>query len=163
MYRLFFFLFFVATPTALKAQLNVQSELFKTLQVQDSVFFEKAFNQCDITYLDKTISDDLKFFHDQSGFQDKSIFLNNTEKYICAGQGQKPIRKLEANSLVAYPLYNNGVLYAAIQKGVHHFYLREEGKEDIYTSTADFTHVWVLENEAWKISEVLSYNHRSSQ
>jgi CubicO group peptidase (beta-lactamase class C family) len=61
--------------------------------------------------------------------------------------------------LEVFPLYNDGNLYGAIQKGIHHFYLRESGKEDIWTSTAKFTHIWVLESKTWKLSEVLSYDH----
>ena len=122
-------------------------------------FFERGFNQCDLVYLESHIAEDLKFYHDQSGFQDKKTFFENTQKYICSNSGQKPIRKVETNRLEVFPLYNNGKIYGAIQKGVHHFYLREKGKEDVWTSTAKFTHVWILDKEIWKLSEVLSYDH----
>ena len=140
--------------------MSLDSDLFKELQKQDSTLFERGFNQCDIAYLKKHISDDLRFYHDQAGISDKEVFLENTEKYICSNSESKPIRKLVANSLEVFPLYNNGIIYGAIQKGAHNFYLRAEDKEDEWTSTAKFTHVWVLENETWKISEVLSYDHQ---
>jgi len=142
-------------------QVSKDAELFKTLKIQDSVFFERGFNQCDIEYLENVVADDLKFYHDQSGFQDRKLFFENTRKYICGSSDQKPIRKVEESSLVVYPLYNNGKLYGAIQHGEHHFYIREKGKEDVYTSSARFTHVWLLENGVWKLSEVLSYDHRN--
>ena len=142
-----------------QAQVKKDSNLFTELKKQDSIFFERGFNQCDMNYLGSHIADDLKFYHDQSGFQDRDAFFENTQKYICSGSVKKPIRKVDTNSLEVFPLYNNGELYGAIQKGVHHFYLRETGKDDIWTSTAKFTHVWVLENKIWKLSEVLSYDH----
>lgn len=143
-----------------QAQIDKSTELFKTLKEQDSTFFERGFNQCDLEYLEKHISDNLKFYHDQSGFQDRNAFFENTKKYICSNSDKKPIRKIAINSLEVFPLYNDGNLYGAIQKGIHHFYLRENGKDDVWTSTARFIHVWVLENKIWKLSEVLSYDHR---
>ena len=141
------------------AQIDENTELFKTLKVQDSTFFERGFNRCDLDFLGNHIADNLKFYHDQSGFQDRKTFFENTEKYICSNSDKKPIRKVDVNSLEVFPLYNDGNLYGAIQKGIHHFYLRESGKEDIWTSTAKFTHIWVLESKTWKLSEVLSYDH----
>ena len=142
------------------AQVDKSSSLFIELKKQDSMLFERGFNNCDLVYLESRIAEDLKFYHDQSGVQDKSAFIENTQKYICSNSGKKPIRKVDANSLEVFPLYNNGELYGALQKGIHHFYLRENGEEDVWTSTAKFTHVWVLNNEVWKISEVLSYDHQ---
>ncbi len=143
------------------AQVDKDSELFKELKKQDSSFFELGFNQCDMDYLKNHIADDLRFYHDQSGFQDRNAFFENTKKYICSNSEKKPIRKVDVNSLEVFPLYNNGKLYGAIQKGNHHFYLRENAKDDLWTSTAKFTHVWVLKNEQWKLTEVLSYDHQA--
>ncbi|TNE28015.1 MAG: DUF4440 domain-containing protein [Bacteroidetes bacterium] len=142
------------------AQVSTDSELFITLKSQDSLFFERGFNQCDLVFLESHLTEDLKFYHDQSGFQDREAFFENTRKYICSGSGAKPIRTVDPTSLAVFPLYDDGEIYGAIQTGVHHFYLREQGVEDVWTSTAKFTHVWVLDNEVWKLSEVLSYDHQ---
>ncbi len=142
------------------AQIDKSSTLFIELKKQDSIFFERGFNQCDLEYLKNHIAFDLKFYHDQSGFQNRNVFFENTKKYICSGSEKKPIRKLDTNSLEVFPLFNNGKLYGAIQKGVHHFYLREKSKEEIWTSTAKFTHIWILDDDIWKLSEVLSYDHQ---
>ena len=143
-----------------QAQEKKDSELYLELKKLDSVFFERSFNQCDLEYLKNHLADDLRFFHDQSGYQDKNAFFENVEKYICSDSSQKPIRKVDSSSLEVFPLYNNGILYAAIQKGIHHFYLRENGKEDVWTSTAKFTHVWIKKDDQWLITEVLSYDHQ---
>ena len=141
------------------AQVDRNSDLFIELKQQDSIFFDRGFNKCDMDYMQSRIAKDLKFYHDQSGFQDRAAFFENTNKYICSNSVQKPVRKVDVSSLEVFPLHNNGIIYGAIQKGIHHFYLREDGKDDVWTSTAKFTTVWVLENERWIISEVLSYDH----
>ena len=103
----------------------------------------------------------MRFYHDQGGFQDKTKFLENTANNICGSGDKKPIRKVDAESLEVFPMNSGGKLYGAIQTGIHHFYLRENGKEDLWTSTAKFTHLWILEEETWKLKEVLSYDHQS--
>ena len=90
------------------AQVDKNSDLFIELKKQDSIFFERGFNQCDLDYLESRIAEDLKFYHDQSGFQDKNSFFENTQKYICSDSEKKPIRKVDTNSLEVFPLYNNG-------------------------------------------------------
>ncbi len=145
-----------------RAQISKSSELFLELKKQDSTLFELGFNQCNFEYLDKVMHQDLDFYHDQNGLQNRNTFFENTRRYICSNPKQKPIRKLEANSLEVFPLSKNGITYGAIQNGIHHFYLRENDKEDVLTSTAKFTSVWILENETWKMREVLSYDHRDS-
>jgi len=141
-------------------QVAKNSELFLALQKHDSIFFERGFNQCDIDYLTKMTHKDLVFYHDRSGVQDKQKFLENTKKYLCSDSNHKPIRKVRKESLEVYPLYDNGVLYGVVQTGIHDFYIRESNKEDKYTGTAKFTHVYLLENKEWILKEVLSFDHK---
>ena len=157
-------IFFTATFLAISifsaiAQIDRNLALFIDLKKQDSIFFERSFNLCDLEYLNKAVHKDLIFFHDQGGIQNRNDFVENTKKNICSNPNQKPIRKLEENSLQVFPLYNNGKLYGAIQSGIHNFYIREPNKEDVHTSRAKFTHVWLLENGDWLLKEVLSYDH----
>src|SRR5690606_23160843 len=90
-------------------------ELFRTLQAHDREFFERGFNQCDLEYLERAVHPELRFYHDQGGFQDYTAFMENTRKYICGDGDGKPIRKLDAGSLDVFPLLADGALYAAIQ------------------------------------------------
>ena len=145
-----------------KAQVQENSSLFQELKAQDSVFFERGFNRCDLDYLKNQVKDDLRFYHDQGGFQDKTKFLESTANNICGSPAQKPIRKVDGESLDVFPLYSDGKIYGAIQSGIHHFYIREKDKKDLWTSTARFTHLWILEKESWKLTEVLSYDHQST-
>lgn len=150
----------LSAHTGAQAQVAKNSPLFIELKKVDSVFFERGFNQCDIPFLEKAIADDLRFYHDKGGFQNRQQFFENTKNNLCSDMEHKPIRKVVENSLEVFPLYNNETLYGAIQQGVHRFYIREKGKEDQLTGIAKFTSVWVLEQGTWKLSEVLSYDHK---
>lgn len=144
----------------LTGQVSRSSELFLTLKKQDSIFFERSFNRCDLAYLSQAVHKDLMFYHDQGGIQDRTAFLENIRKYICSDSSRKPVRTVVTESLEVFPLYNNGVLYGAIQTGIHDFYIREKNKADLHTSRAKFTHLYLLENGQWLLKEVLSYDHK---
>ena len=157
--HLFLILLTILSSRVANGQVAKNSEIFLALKKQDSIFFERSFNLCDLEYLDKATHKDLVFYHDQSGIQDKKTFLENTKKYICSDSTKKPIRRVEAESLEVFPMYNNGVLYGAIQSGIHDFYIREKDKADIHTSRAKFTHLYLLDNGNWVLKEVLSFDH----
>lgn len=144
------------------AQVADNGDLYRDLKKMDSILFEEGFNQCYLKKLDSLISDDLEFYHDQGGIsKTKAIFFEQLEKNICSNWDYKPIRKLKEGSMEVYPLYSNGALYGAIQTGIHEFYIKEVDKPMHKTSLAKFTHLWIIENERWKLKRVLSYDHQS--
>ena len=145
------------------AQVSKDSDLFRRLKTQDSVFFERIFNRCDLNYLEEAIAPDLKFYHDKSGIQNRDIFVENTKKYICGDTVHKPIRKVDINSLEVFPMYDNNVLYGAVQTGIHHFYIREKNKPDVLTGSAKFIHLYLLINEKWILKEVISFDHQPAK
>ena len=126
----------------------------------DSIIFEDGFNKCLLKNLDSMISDDLEFYHDQGGVsKSKKLFFEQLEKNICSNWDYKPIRKKQKGSMEVYPMYSNGEMYGAIQKGIHEFYIKEVDKPLYKTSIVKFTHVWVTENNQWKLKHVLGYDH----
>lgn len=153
---------FLFSNSLLLAQVDKNNELHQTLQVNDSLLFNAAFNTCDIAQLETLLSEDCEFYHDQSGFTPtKAGFINSIKNGLCK-MDYKPSRVLVKESLETFPLYNNGALYGAIQTGKHQFYAKyKEDQEEKLTSVAVFTHVWILEGEAWKLSRVLSYDHQA--
>lgn len=148
-----------SVPVAANSQ-DPQDSLHQALSQKDAEFFERGFNQCDLAYLDANVSAKLKFYHDRGGFQDKALFMQSVRQNLCSDPAHKPIRKLTAGSLRTFPLYNDNVLYGAIQHGEHEFYLREPGKADRLTGTARFTSVWLKQGDDWQLSDVLSYDHQ---
>jgi len=149
---------------SISAQESHNSDLFKQLKSRDSLLFDLGFNQCKIEAFEMFISEDLEFYHDQGGLStNKKDFLNAVKNNICSHPDKKPIRKLIPESMEVYPLYENGKLYGAIQKGIHDFYIKEPDKEVYKTSSAKFTHVWILKNNEWILKRVLSYDHQNPQ
>jgi hypothetical protein len=142
------------------AQVSKDSELFLSIKKMDSILFERGFNNCDTIALQAIIHKDFVFYHDKGGIQNRQQFFEAITKNICSNNSQKPIRKVNKESLDVFPLYANNQLYGAIQNGTHHFYRREKGKDDLYTNIARFTHVYLLENGKWWLKEVLSFDHK---
>lgn len=158
-----FLLIMISCIQLSKAQASKSSELFKTLTKQDNLLFNQGFNHCNYEVLEKIVSKDLEFYHDVSGMQNRKDFFKATRENICSNPNQKPIRKLVLGTLKVYPLKNNGQIYGAVQEGIHQFYINEPGKDLYLTSTAKFTHLWVLEDSSWKLKTVLSYDHQLPQ
>jgi len=142
------------------AQVSTSSELYKMLKKNDSLIFDSAFNQCKTSDLEPLIAEDIEFYHDTGGIDiGKEPFLKTVRENVCGNPDVRPLRELVQGSLKVYPLKKNGVLYGAIQKGDHNFYLREKG-ETRPTVTAKFTHLWILEQNKWTLKRVLSYDHQ---
>jgi len=150
---------------SLVAQTLSTEELTKILLQKDSLIFDRAFNNCETEVLEDLISQDATFYHDQAGITEgKDNFIESIKHGICGGNmPYKPSRVLDKASHQVFPMYDNGTLYAAIQTGKHRFYAKEVGKEKYFTSVADFTHLWQLEEGVWRLKNVLSYNHLTSE
>lgn len=159
----FYFLasfFIFLAPVFCQAQLSDSSQVFIQLKKADSLVFEEGFDKCRLDILQEILDTGLQFIHDQSGVQNREEFFKVFKENICSSPGAKPVRKLVNGSLVVYPLYNDGVLYGALQMGVHEFYIQEPGKELRFTSNGKFIHTWLLENGQWKLFRVMSYDHQ---
>ncbi len=142
------------------AQISKDSELFIQLKKTDSLFFEETFNKCNFDLLETYIPKDFEFYHDVNGISNREQFFKDYRESLCSNPDRKPIRKVVEESLEVFPLKNNGEIYGALQKGIHLFYIKEPNKEMHLTNIAKFTSLWNLENGAWKLSRVLSYDHK---
>ncbi len=139
-------------------------ELFDLIREKDSLLFEIGFNQIDTLQVAALVSEDLEFYHDEHGIIDsKEAFVQSIQSI-----GDLPFktwRVLETGSMEVFPLYtdNKTILYGILQTGVHSFYQQEDGEAARKTSTARFSHLWILENAEWKLKRVLSYDHQSPE
>ena len=155
-----FILFITLTTFSALAQVDKNSDLYKTIFAKDSLLFEVGFNTCDIKQFENLLSDNLKFYHDKDGISDKTKFLIDLKKGICNNQANRLVKRfLVKESTEIFPLYKNDALYGAVQNGEHMFSEKRESQAGI----ARFTNVWQLENGEWKLATSFSFDHQADE
>ncbi|MCF6308475.1 MAG: nuclear transport factor 2 family protein [Flavobacteriaceae bacterium] len=158
-----FFEILALSISSISAQVSEDNILFLQLKKMDSIVFEEGFNKCNLKDLEKTLHSEFEFYHDVGGFQEKEAFMVSMKNNICSNNSQKPIRKLVEDSLQVSPLYNQGILYGAIQNGTHEFWIKEPNKELYQTGIAKFSTTWLLIEGEWKMKNVLSFDHHEAK
>ncbi len=159
---------FLCLPVlALGAEINLTAGpemrpgMFDELLQADAAFFKAVFDDCDIATVGGYVTADLEFFHDKGGlvFTSGPDFVKGIEAK-CQRQADGidflSRRELVVESVKVYPINNFG----AIQTGLHRFYAVSEGKPDVLTEVAQFTHVWKEVDGNWRLARILSYDHR---
>lgn len=98
------------------------------------------------------VSDDLEFYHDQTGLSvGKAPFLAAIKQNICG----KVERALLPDTLEVYPLKG----YGAVETGAHRFHHPGRPEEDGAGEPPKFVMLWQNKDGAWKVTRVISYNH----
>jgi hypothetical protein len=122
--------------------------LRNTIQSLDTKLFD-AYNHCDLTTLGAMVSDDLEFYHDQTGLSvGKEPFLAAIKQNICG----KVQRELLLGTLEVYPLKG----YGAVEIGIHRFH-HPQSPENV--GDAKFVMLWQNKDSVWKVTRVISYDH----
>jgi Domain of unknown function (DUF4440) len=120
-----------------------------TIKSLDSKLFD-AYNHCDLTTLGAMVSDDLEFYHDQTGLSvGKAPFLTAIKQNICG----KVERELLPQTLEVNPLKG----YGAVEVGVHRFHHPTRPEDGV--GEAKFVMLWQSKDGAWKVTRVISYDH----
>jgi ketosteroid isomerase-like protein len=145
----------LAVPCCVTAQQPVpaaeQADLTRTVTELDTKLFD-AYNHCDLKTLGAMVSDDLEFYHDQTGLMvGKAPFLAAIQQNICG----KVERTLVPGSLEVYRLKG----YGAVEIGVHRFH--KAGHPEDVGGEAKFVHLWQNKDGVWRVTRVISYNHES--
>lgn len=136
-------------------------ELTRQLWKVDSIFFD-AYNRCDVATSRRYLDPNLEFYHDQSGVtRGVDDLIRSTEKYICGldkpvGERVKVRRALVPATFKAYPMKGFG----AITVYEHWFYQTSPGQKERLTGKALATTLWQLTPEGWRMTRILSYDHR---
>ena len=154
-----FFLISMLIQISLLAQSYDNPEDVKKLRSEilhlDSLFW-KAYNTCDLDSFETFLTEDLEFYHDKGGLTTTlATLMESAKNGRCSNENWRLRREVIEGSLNVYPLNN----YGAILSGDHVFYIIENGEERL-DGKAKFTHVWQLKDNKWKMSRVLSYDHR---
>jgi hypothetical protein len=122
--------------------------LFETIKSLDAKLFA-AYNHCNLETLGSMVSDDLEFYHDQTGLMvGKAPFLAAIKQNICG----KVQRTLLEDTLEVYPLKG----YGAVEIGIHRFHHPNEPDN---VGDAKFVTIWHDDNGVWKVTRVISYEH----
>ena len=130
-----------------------QQALTRTITALDAQLFD-AYNHCNLTTLGTLVSDDLEFYHDQTGLAvGKEPFLKSIQHYICG----KVERHLVPGTLEAHQLKGFG----AVEIGEHTFTHPGKESED-GVGVAKFVMIWRNKDGAWKLTRVISYDHESA-
>ncbi len=154
------FLFLLSSLQSAQAQVSENSKLFRDIMALDSQLFDEGFNQCKPNIFEALTDDNLEFFHDKGGMQNRKEFLEAVKRNVCSNLNEKPIRTLLAGSSKVYALENNGVLYGAIQQGEHQFHTKGTDPAIAGYTIAKFTNIWLLRDKTWKLKTSLSFNHQ---
>lgn len=156
----FFALFLFSLSTSAKAQVAENSALFNTVMELDRQLFDEGFNQCQLDRFEKLAAPDLEFFHDKGGRQNRAQFLKASRENICGNPNSRPLRTLLPGSTQVFALENNGVLYGAIQQGMHRFHTQGQDPAKSGYTDAKFSHVWILNKGVWQLNTALSFDHQ---
>lgn len=136
-------------------------ELVAALAERDATFFAAFFDRCDVAAVRAMLTDDMEFFHDKGGQVADSgdafaADLKGHCERVKTGEDFAARRELVAGSVKVYVLNN----YGAMTVGEHSFFKLTPGKPDEMTETGKFIILWKLEDGAWKMARVVSYDHR---
>jgi hypothetical protein len=122
--------------------------LFRTIKAEDARLFA-AYNHCDLTTLGDMVSNDLEFYHDQTGLSvGKAPFLAAIKENICG----KVQRRLLLDTLEVYPIKG----YGAVELGIHRF---THPGDPSNVGDARFVMLWHDESGKWVVTRVISFEH----
>ena len=127
--------------------------LFQQIAAADSSFFD-AYNNCQLTKMESYFTRDVEFYHDQSGLSRLAGVMDALRKNICGKVRRDPV----AGTLEVSPLKG----YGAVATGLHRFcdsrkhHICREGN----SGDAKFVTLWRKQNGKWRMSRVVSYDHK---
>jgi Domain of unknown function (DUF4440) len=128
------------------------NELYKTVAGLDTALFN-AYNHCDLSALGSIVTEDLEFYHDQTGLSvGRQTFLDAIRSNICG----KVHRELVPGTLEVYPLKG----YGAVEIGVHRF---THPDDPTALGEAKFITVWQLKDGTWRVARAISIDHHAVQ
>lgn len=129
-------------------------ELYDALARMDAQLFDASFASCDAAKANAIFTDDVEFYHDQSGFAAGEQVRENTRRLTASCPGAHGVtRTVVPGSMRVYPIEG----YGAVQVGVHRF--DERGAAT--ATLARFVHVWRFEDGRWRLARVLSLDHHA--
>ena len=133
--------------------------VMKTILEKDRLFWA-GYNTCNYKQLGELIADDVEFYHDKGGITlGKSALVNSIRKNLCSKQNFRTRREAISETVKIYLLKNSNVTYGAIISGEHYFFNSYDNKPERREGIAKFMNMWILKDNVWKMSRILSFDH----
>lgn len=149
------FAFTLLALAALPALAATPAEEGEQIRAADAQFW-RAYNACDTTAMDPLISQDVEFYHDKGGLTlGRKALVDSIRNNLCSNPDFHLRRELVEGSLEFHHL-NGGY---GLLSGTHRFYVLETGKPERLDGQARFTTLFKLNDGAWQMHRVLSYDH----
>jgi len=134
-------------------------QLYDTIAALDTTFFE-AYNTCNVAKMESFFTEDVEFFHDKGGLATpRKNVMNSIKNSLCGESGNRVRRELVKGSLEVYPIKD----YGAVAIGAHRFYLTQKDQKEQLDGIARFANIWQKKDGQWKMSRVISYDHKPAQ
>ncbi|HTJ13539.1 MAG TPA: nuclear transport factor 2 family protein [Dinghuibacter sp.] len=154
---------FFAAATPASAQ-QTDNEVAAIILRADSLFWT-GYNTCDIPLMENYFTRDIEFYHDKGGITVGVDSLFRTLRGgMCRDTANYRLRRVAVpNTVHVYTMRRGGLVYGAVIEGDHLFYIKRAGQSEFLDGEARFTHLWLLQDGAWKMARVLSYNHHTPE
>ena len=110
--------------------------------------------------MDRYFTADLEFYHDKGGLDmGKGATIDKIRQNLCSNPNFRLRRDEVPGSTQVFPLAKNDTIYGAVFSGDHVFYISENNGPFKISGQARFTHIWLFQNNTWKMSRIISYDH----
>ena len=140
-----------SAETLPKAAIDSPDALFLRIESLDRALFD-AFNRCDLAKLSSYFAPDMEFYHDKDGVTwSRDKFIGDVKNNVCG----KFRRELVAGTLEVFPIGQYGAVYS----GTHRFCQFGANKCE---GIGRFMHIWQNKAGDWKITRVISYDHKAA-
>jgi hypothetical protein len=130
----------------------------KTVLEKDGLFWT-GYNTCNYDQMGEYVVADVEFYHDKGGVTlGKLALIDSIRKNLCSKPNFRTRREAAGNVKV-YLLKDSNVTYGAIISGEHYFFNSYDSKPEKREGIAKFMSLWILKDNMWKMSRILSYDH----
>ena len=96
-----------------------------------------------------------KSYNDCNTIESGKYFKNN----LCSNENVRVRREAVPGTVHVYPMKSSNAIYGAVISGEHYFYVTEKGKPEKREGLAKFTQLWILKDNVWKMTRILSFDH----
>ena len=148
----------VLAAAALLAQPAPAADPAAAVAERDAAFW-RAYNACDVAAVEGFLTIDVEFYHDRGGPIAGRDALGPALKTGLCGAATRVRRAPVEGTVRISILKQDDAVYGAVMSGEHVFYVTQPGKAEFLDGHARFTHLWRLQDGAWRMSRILSYDH----